>query len=184
MLLQAAFIACFVGSSQVEIKFEAVSQSVRAGEMALFRAIAVNRGREPIYLVPQSDGMHSGKRSPVVQVQIRHVGGDWIVPTLSGCGNTDPLRSESFVLVKPGKSIDLLAGMEWSKHEVACSIKDPGVYEARFIFDTTAPFADWLGGPMAEPKQAELSLKLKPLYALVPKFKYTSPPARFRVTAN
>lgn len=158
----------------LQIELSTKTAEIKAGSEVVFEARMTNRGRQDFVIVPQGDGMHEGRKQPLAQIQIRLPGGEWLVPLLPGCGNTNPIQAQDFRTVQPGKSIDLLAGMVWSKHSVWSALKVPGTYEVRFVYDTTAPLDRWIGGPVGPERAAELAAVVKPLFDRVPKTRIVS----------
>ncbi|MBA3726476.1 MAG: hypothetical protein H0W86_08490 [Armatimonadetes bacterium] len=110
-------VALLQAQAPISVRFKAVTPIVSVGQDVVFRAQATNKTEHEILLVPQGDSMHGGRKAPTVQVQIRKVGGEWHVPTLPGCGNTNPARPADFVAVKPGETIDFVGwdGLEQAR---------------------------------------------------------------------
>src|ERR1044072_1676319 len=130
--MMVTFLAAMVLSDKpsIAIKLESKSPIFRAGVPVAFRALATNTSGAQIMLIPQGDGAQSGRKYPLCQIQVRGNNGRWIAPKLGpGCGNTNPIREQDFVELKPGKAIDLLGGMAWSAYDLSEAFKSSGTYE-------------------------------------------------------
>jgi hypothetical protein len=166
------------------VELATTTPEFKLGAEVVFEARLTNPKRTEILVVPQGDGMHEGRKLPLAQIQVRTPGGEWSVPTIPGCGNTDPIQPQDFKPVSPGKSIDLLNGMAWSKHAVWSAFKTPGTYEVRFVYETTAPLEKWIGGPVGPEAAAKLAIQVQPMFVRVPKVRLVSNTLTVRVTAS
>lgn len=127
--------------------------------------------------------MQEGRKAPLCQVQFRVKGrADWRIPRVEvGCGNTNLLRKNDFVKVAPGASIDLLGGMDWSVLALQHVADQPGWYEFRLVYDTTAPLQRWLGGPIPDSEVERMAIEFKPFHEQVPIGRFVSSVALVRL---
>jgi len=164
------------------VDFRAVKGRVKLGDPILFTAMVKNLTKSEFLLIRQGDSMQSGRKAPLIQIEIRPLRGEWFVPTVvADCGNTNFIRSEDFVAVKPGASIDILDGMRWSTYEVNQAFKTAGVFEARLVIDTTPPLEGWLGGPRPPEEVPVAAAAIRPFWDKVPKLRVVSKPARVTI---
>jgi hypothetical protein len=177
--------ALVLAGTPVSVDFRALKARVKPGEQVLFTAMVKNNTASKILLVKQGDSMHSGRKAPLIQIEVRSLRGTWAAPSApTDCGNTNYIRAEDFVAVKPGASVDVLAGMRWSTYEVNQGFLVPGAYEARLVIDTTAPLERWLGGPRPTEEIAPAAAAVRPYWERVPKFRLVSRPVRVTVAAE
>jgi hypothetical protein len=97
------------------IDFRAVKTTYKLGEPVMFRAEARNVGKKAVRFVLQGDSAQSGTKAPLIQFEVRPVGGEWALPCEVGCGNSNPAVPQDFVSIAPGASVDGLNGMRWSQ---------------------------------------------------------------------
>jgi len=182
-IMLAALVVAVLEAPVLEIGLQPVQAVYHIGEKVLFKAPVKNVGRTSVRIVLQGDSMQEGRKAPLCQVQFRPVGTQfWKVPQWeAGCGNTNPARAEHFLELKPGKSVDLLAGMAWSEPWVSKFSDSPGDYEFRVVYDTTRPLAAWIGGPLTHADEEKAVRELKPFYDQVPKGIFTSTTAKIRL---
>lgn len=168
----------------ITIRLQPVKTEVVLGDEVRFKAPTMNTTDHDLLLIPQGDSMQEGRKAPLCQIQFRQKGSfEWKVPAVEiGCGNTNLLRKEDFVNVLPGKSIDLLGGMEWSRIWLQTFTQTPGWYEFRLVYDTTSPIRDWLGGPLPDDAAQKAAVEFQPLHDQVPIGRFVSDTAVVRLT--
>jgi hypothetical protein len=162
-----------VSVAPISITLSSPKTVYKSGDDIPFTAITVNRSGKSIDLIPQTDSMHWGLKAPYAGLESFNLSsGKWeglILKGVGRCGNSNPLKSEDFVAVAPGKAVDLLNGMAWSKYEVNEVLKTPGTYKIRFRYDTTQKFDSWLGGPLIPDEAKRLEEALQSRFERTPK---------------
>src|SRR5687767_2110224 len=119
MIASILAAAIMVQKPSITVRLVAEKSTYHPGDAIHFKAMARNDTKASMYLIPQGDGMQSGRKAPLAQLQIK-VDGKWEAPPeLPGCGNTDPLEERHFVKLEPAKEADLLGGMAWSQPQIA-----------------------------------------------------------------
>lgn len=181
MLATLAFV--LATKPVLEINLKPSKPSFVVGEEIKFTAPTKNVGEKPVLVVPQNDSMQGGRKSPLCQIQFRPIGTEkWLVPPEEiGCGNTNPAKPEDFVALKPGASVDLLAGMDWCVLEIQHFSTTPGTYEFRLVYDTSKPIESWIGGPLVDVELARAMNAIRPLFDQVPKGVFVSKTAKIQL---
>jgi hypothetical protein len=163
------------------IDFRAVKTTYKLGEPVVFRAEARNVGKKAVRFVLHGDSAQFGTKSPLIQFEVRPVGGEWALPCAVGCGNSNPAMPQDFVSIAPGASVDVLNGMRWSQGLLMLGLTSKGHYDVRLTIDTTSPIERWLGGPLIPEDEAKAKAALQSLYDEVPKFRWVSKTVRIVV---
>ncbi len=171
------FALLLAAKPAVAIHLSAPKAVYKSGELIVLAATATNQSNEEIELVTEQDSMHWFRKAPYCNLESRQADGTWSPVLLKGvgrCGNANPLKESDFVSIAPGKSSELLRGMEWSKYEVKECLKTPGKYRLRLRYDTTPKFENWLGGPLMEDEMKKLVGKTQKHFDRTPKGVFVS----------
>lgn len=168
----------------ISIRLSAPKAVYKSGELIVLAATATNHTKDEIELVTEQDSMHWFRKAPYCNLESRQPDGKWAPvyrKDVGRCGNANPLKESDFVNIAPGKSSEILRGMEWSKYEVMECLKTPGSYRLRLRYDTTPKFSDWLGGPLMEDDAKKLVEKTQKHFDRTPKGVFMSNEINVRV---
>jgi hypothetical protein len=164
------------------LDFKPTKSKIKLGESVTFTAVAKNTSKQDIAMVYQIDGCHEGMRQPVIQIQIKNRDGQFTIPHVMRCGNTNPITQADFAVLKPGNTVDILRGMGWSSYILGQSLKAPGTYEFRLVVDMTAPIERWIGGPLPSPSAEEAAKVIQPMWNLVPEVRDVSDTVKLTIS--
>jgi len=110
-----------------------------AGKAPKVTVRLINRTKADIVLIGSLDGSDCKMRYPHAYFEIVDADGQSPVRGIGRCGNTNPLRKEDFVTVKPGASFDPFQKGFFGAHQLSAhSFTQPGTYRVRFHYSTDA----------------------------------------------
>jgi hypothetical protein len=138
-----------------------------------FEAKLRNTGKEPLRWVRTTDGEY-GKRAPRVMFE-RKTSEGWkrVGLTVGICGNSNPLTAENFFSVKPEGAYDYFPKDSYWPGTMT-DLSSPGAHTVRLVVDTTAPFDEWIGGPVVPEEHERPKRSLQSDFDAVPKVKLVS----------
>lgn len=170
----------------IALHIEPAKRQFLATDNVIIEVAAENRTPQEITIVRMLDGMERGLRGPHGRFEIRTQGGKWapLKFNVGYCGNTNPLTDGDFVVLRKGARAPLVSNMNWMPETKHSQLGEPGKYEVRFVYDTTVPFEQWIGGPVPEPEHARLKAKFQDRYGRVPKGVFVSNVVLIEVVAS
>jgi len=169
----------------IDLRIEHLPRQIGIGQPFPIHVEIRNPGHQSIFVVPESTTFQD-RRSPICQLEMRRVGDKtWInVSRHPDCGNTDPINLRDFQELAPGKKMMVTGDFYWSPQLQESLKAHPGDYEIRFIYNTSAPIGEWIGGPIPEPQHTDREQEILPRFTLVPKGIFQSRPVRVRFVAG
>jgi hypothetical protein len=153
LLLLTAFvlISSFQPKSRVATTLKCILKTYRTeyklGELPQLDVQIVNVSDKDISMISALDGSEMLWRMPYCYYTIEKPGGRIDTPRASRCGNTDPIREEDFVTVKPGASFNPYHKRFYPAGVfLPVAIKDPGTYKIRFYYNSNSNEMDSFDG--------------------------------------
>ena len=159
------------------------NSTIHLGENFMGQLRYTNSGRTPVTVLPMNASEHRIHKAPRGHIEVRRVGQDkWGGLTgPPGCGNTNPIQVSDFQVLQAGESALRQAWFPWKEGVVGKSNMEPGQYEVRFVYDTSEPIDNWIGGPVPEPLHSRRRADIQALFDGTPHGVFVSGPVRLTV---
>ena len=161
------------GAEALSCEIRSARKAFHVGDHPDFQVTISNRGNKPLNLVYSLDGSEGG-RYPRVKILIEALDGGSLTKKWVGCGNTNYLGVEDFVLVEPGQTIDPYA-KGWNPLVMNETFERPGRYLAKFTYSTRqSDIRRWVGFGQStlDPRISEL-IRRVPLVELTATTEFT-----------
>lgn len=169
----------------IDFHIQHLPRQVGVGKPLAIQVEVKNPTPQTIFVVPQSTTFQD-RRSPYCRIEIRKVGDKtWIDASRHpDCGNTNPINVQDFQELRPGKKAVWTGDFYWSPTLMEMVKANPGDYEIRFIYNTSNPIDEWIGGPIPEPLHGQRKQEIQSRFDLVPKGVFETKPVRIRFVAG
>jgi len=154
--------------------------TLTAGETFKAKLRYSNQSQATLAVVPMNASEQYVRKAPRGHLEVRRVGHEkWLKLTgLPGCGNTNPIQVSDFQVLKAGESAVRQAWFPWIERVVGKENMVRGQYDVRYVYDTSEPIDNWIGGPIPEPAHSERREQIRSLFDRTPHGVYDSGPTR------